>query len=108
MKWTLVSLHVALILSTALPVYGSWDWDWSMTWNDPRPSGNSGHPIWSLSPLENLAGQSIWLPSVAAAGLPGALALLNLPLVVALREATGECWRAYSSIILGLLSTFAM
>jgi hypothetical protein len=115
MSSILVALHAALALTLVLPVYGSKDWEWSMTWADPGMVGNRGHFIYSTSPLEegiNAISSHLYrydfLASVVAAGLPGGLALLNLPLILSIRRPNGNRWRAYSSMILGLLSTLLL
>lgn len=112
MNRLLTSLHVALILTVVLPVFSLGTWNWKMGWSEEDPGGNRPACAYYYTPLgegirvlRRAPHLNYFLPSVVAAGLPGVLALLNLPLLIRLQGATAQRWRAYSSLVLGLLST---
>lgn len=91
MKHILAFIHVALVSTVLMPVY----------------EDMYGRYIPLEGALRAVAHHR-WLLSVVAAGLPAFLALLNLPLILMLKGETGDRWRAFSSLILGFLSTAMM
>jgi hypothetical protein len=101
-----ILLHAALVMTITLPVFKVGRW--TPAWFDPefRPAdyGNAVFPGYSYRPVECYLQTTQFLPSVAAAGVPGLLALLNLPLLFGLKGASGARWQAWSSLALGLVS----
>jgi hypothetical protein len=87
MSKTLLALHALLIAGAFLPVYeyGSCCED-----GPARSAVREGWEVASARPASKM---------IVAAGLPGFLALLNLPLVGRRR------WGALSSVVIGLLSS---
>ncbi len=107
MNRILVSLHFALMITVILPVFKipyQQDHALALPWRNHFEGMRS-----DCLPLEEafdfLRDNRYSLMSVTVAGLPGFLALLNLPLLIRLRRSSGDRWRAYSSMVLGLLST---
>jgi len=108
MNRILLGLHVALVSTVLLPMYTLPHWfDRPALYLDlPYRPDTPCHQSDALPLEEALKGvqSELSLKSVLAAGLPAFLALLNLPLLIYLRDETGRRWRALSSLVLGLLS----
>lgn len=112
MKTILAILHASLVGGALLPVFSTAGWGarpealWSflhrreVPWYRPH-----AYPLEEAS--RGIAGRYC-LKSVVAAGLPAFLALMNLPLILRLQGETGDRWRAFSSLLLGFLSTLVM
>ncbi len=102
----LLALHVALGVTAVCPVYTPLYCE--STYRNhvlnlcTEHSGCHQTPLYEVSRL--LEGR-YYLRSVAAAGLPAVLALLNLPLMARLKGESSARWKAFSSVVLGLLST---
>jgi len=102
----LISLHVALVASLTFPVYGPCFHRFCVRLPWGTPLRNFRH---TYTPLEETGrifeGEESFLGSVVAAGFPGWLALLNLPLLWRVRGASWARWNSCSSMVLGALST---
>jgi len=110
MNRILVSLHAVLVLTAFLPVfkpnYSATSW-FRLPWRDTSRETWSDHlPIEEASMIVD--GKRFFLRSVVAAGLPAFLAFLNLPVLALLRGERSGRWKAFSSMILGLISTSLM
>lgn len=108
----LTAVHIALATTIFLPTYVSY-----FPIHLDRPTTPLLRSLWSYDPdhyynlctPEEEARLAIrgqyHLRSVVAAGVPGFLALLNLPLLIYFTGSIADRWKSLSSLVLGLLST---
>jgi hypothetical protein len=93
MSKLLLALHALLIITPILPVF-----EYSGDLQRPREA------VSAVGEAREYARRSYCALSVLASGLPGFLALMNLPLVARRRP----CWSALSSLMIGLLGSGLM